>query len=136
MLAYSNHRQRFFKKHRTKFSGEFLEFVDYKPKEPELSVVNKISKTLELVQKGRMDKFNDYIFDCCLNELFNRLVKFESNSYTDTFIHALDICSHTVTSPDDIRTEQRILANSQGERVVDLGQPSAGCARSDEVGQL
>jgi hypothetical protein len=94
MLAYSNDRQRFCKKYRTKFASEFLEFVDCKPKEPELSVVNKILKILELVQKGKMDESDDYIFDCDLNELFNRLVKFESSGYTDTFVHALDIYSH------------------------------------------
>jgi hypothetical protein len=61
MLVYSNDQQTFFEKYKRHFSGEFLEFVGYKPKEPELSVVNKLSKILELVQKGKIDELDDYI---------------------------------------------------------------------------
>ena len=79
-----------------------------RPEKKQIVMATPTSKILEMVANKQIDNIDDYIFTCDTYELYYKLLKTESNNYSDAMIYALDLCSYAAKSEQEIKKENQI----------------------------
>ena len=110
MMCYALGYYDVIEKNKAKLDEKTVKYIKQlmRPQKKQPHTATPTSKILEMVASRHIEDIDDYIFDCDTYELYYKLLKTESNNYSDAMIYALDLCSFSAKSSQEIKKENQI----------------------------